>query len=78
MGSKPTSSCRLTRGKADRVVHEARTVPGTTAADVVTGPYDIIARARASSLEDLQRRIVPRMQAMDGIIRVLLSPVAHG
>jgi hypothetical protein len=50
-------------------------VPGITSADAVTGPYDVIARARAATLEDLQRRIVPRMQAMDGIIRVLVSPI---
>jgi DNA-binding Lrp family transcriptional regulator len=44
----------------------------------VTGSYDFIARARGSSLEDLQRRIVPRLQALDGIIRVLVSTIVHG
>jgi DNA-binding Lrp family transcriptional regulator len=64
-------------GKADSVIQETETTPGIIGADAVTGPCDIIARARAASLEDLHRRIIPRIHALDGVIRLLVSPIVR-
>lgn len=59
------------------MIQETKATPGITGADAVTGPYDVIARARAASLEDVQRRIIPRIHALDGVIRLLVSPIVR-
>jgi DNA-binding Lrp family transcriptional regulator len=64
-------------GKADSVIQETRATLGITGADAVTGPYDVIARARAVSLEDLHRQIIFRIRALDGVIRLLVSPIVR-
>jgi DNA-binding Lrp family transcriptional regulator len=43
--------------------------------DVVTGPYDVIALARAAGMDDLGKLVVARIQAADGVTRTLTCPV---
>jgi DNA-binding Lrp family transcriptional regulator len=50
-------------GKASAVVDAVRNLPGVVQADDVTGPYDVILRAEAASI--------------DGITRTLTCPVVH-
>jgi DNA-binding Lrp family transcriptional regulator len=47
------------------------------AAEDVTGPYDVIVRAEAESMDDLGRLVVSRVQLIDGITRTLTCPVVH-
>jgi DNA-binding Lrp family transcriptional regulator len=62
-------------GLANRVANEASRIPGVISADHVTGPYDVIARVEASSLEDVMGSVVRVIQALDGITRTMTCPV---
>ncbi len=62
-------------GKAADVAQRLRSIPGVTTADDVTGPYDIIAQAEASCVDDLGHIVVSRVQLIDGITRTLTCPV---
>ena len=64
-------------GKAADVAEEIRGIAGVVAADDVTGPYDVIARAEAGSMDDLGKMVVSRVQMIDGITRTLTCPVVH-
>jgi DNA-binding Lrp family transcriptional regulator len=64
-------------GKAADVADEIRGISGVVAADDVTGPYDVIARAEAGSMDDLGKMVVSRVQMIDGITRTLTCPVVN-
>ena len=48
-----------------------------TKAEDVTGPYDVIVRAEAESVDELGRLVVARVQSVDGITRTLTCPVVN-
>jgi DNA-binding Lrp family transcriptional regulator len=64
-------------GKAAAVASEVRAVVGVTEADDVTGPYDVIVRAEANTVDDLGKLVVARIQSVEGITRTLTCPVVH-
>lgn len=64
-------------GKAASVALEIGKISGVTLAEDVTGPYDVIVRAEASSMDDLGKLVVAKVQAVDGITRTLTCPVVH-
>jgi DNA-binding Lrp family transcriptional regulator len=64
-------------GKAAQVADEVGAIDGVVSADDVTGPYDVIARAEASSVDDLGKMVVSRIQMIDGITRTLTCPVVN-
>ncbi len=64
-------------GKASAVVDSCRGLPGVVQADDVTGPYDVILRAEAASIDELGRMVVSQVQLVDGITRTLTCPVVH-
>jgi len=64
-------------GKAAAVASEVRGVTGVTEADDVTGPYDVIVRAEAETVDDLGKLVVARIQSVEGITRTLTCPVVH-
>jgi DNA-binding Lrp family transcriptional regulator len=64
-------------GKASGVVAAVRELPGVVQADDVTGPYDVILRAEAASIDELGRMVVSQIQLVDGITRTLTCPVVH-
>jgi DNA-binding Lrp family transcriptional regulator len=64
-------------GKAAQVAKEVNDIPGVNAAEDVTGPYDVIVRAEAKSVDDLGKLVVAKIQAVDGITRTLTCPVVH-
>ena len=59
------------------VANEVRSIAGVVAADDVTGPYDVIARASADSMDDLGKMVVSRIQMIEGITRTLTCPVVN-
>jgi DNA-binding Lrp family transcriptional regulator len=61
--------------KAAEVAAAAAEIPGVTAADDVTGPYDVIVRADAADVDELGKMVVSRIQAIPGITRTLTCPV---
>jgi DNA-binding Lrp family transcriptional regulator len=64
-------------GKAAAVAREIATLAGVTNAEDVTGPYDVIVRAEAESVDDLGKLVVARVQAVAGITRTLTCPVVN-
>ena len=64
-------------GKAAAVAREIATVDGVMSAEDVTGPYDVIVRAEATSMDVLGKLVVAKVQAVDGITRTLTCPVVH-
>jgi DNA-binding Lrp family transcriptional regulator len=43
----------------------------------LAGPYDIIVRAEARSIDALGRLVVSRIQAISGVTRTLTCSVVH-
>jgi DNA-binding Lrp family transcriptional regulator len=64
-------------GKAASVASEIATITGVTLAEDVTGPYDVIVRAEAESVDELGKLVVAKVQSVDGITRTLTCPVVH-
>ena len=64
-------------GKAAQVASEVAAISGVTSAEDVTGPYDVIVRAEAESVDELGKMVVSRIQAVEGITRTLTCPVVH-
>ena len=64
-------------GKAASVAEEVRSIPGVVAADDVTGPYDVVVRVEADTMDELGRLVVSRVQMLDGITKTTTMPVVH-
>ena len=64
-------------GRAASVAAEISSVDGVTVAHDVTGPYDVIVQAEASSIDDLGRLVVASIQQVPGITRTLTCPVVN-
>lgn len=64
-------------GKAAEVAAAVAKIDGVTAADDVTGPYDVVVRAEAADVNDLGRMVVAKIQGVAGIDRTLTCPVVH-
>ena len=56
---------------------ETREIDGVDTADIATGPYDIIARTSAETMDDLGRMVVGQIEMVDGITRTLTCPVIN-
>ncbi len=59
------------------VSKDVATIKGMISAEDVSGPYDVIARARARNLDELARSVVASIQLLDGVTRTLACPVVH-
>jgi DNA-binding Lrp family transcriptional regulator len=64
-------------GKAAGVATQLRGVAGVVVADDVTGPYDVIARVEADSIDELGRLVVRHVQSIEGLTRTLTCPVVN-
>lgn len=64
-------------GKAATVAEAIRTVAGVASAEDVTGPYDVIARVEAHSVDELGKLVIARIQDVQGITRTLTCTVVH-
>jgi DNA-binding Lrp family transcriptional regulator len=62
-------------GESSAVASAVIDVEGVTSADVVSGPYDVIARAEADSIDELGRLVISRIQTVGGVTRTLTCPV---
>jgi DNA-binding Lrp family transcriptional regulator len=62
-------------GKAASVFERMRSLEGVIDAQMVTGPYDVIAWVRAADLHGLKALFPDRVRALDGVLRVLASPI---
>jgi DNA-binding Lrp family transcriptional regulator len=64
-------------GKAAVVAQSIAGLSGVTAAEDVTGPYDVIVRAEAATMDDLGRLVIAKIQTVEGITRTLTCPIVH-
>lgn len=68
---------QTTVGKANEVANAIGQISGVTLAEDVTGPYDVIVRAEASSVDQLGQLVIARVQMVPGITRTVTCPVVH-
>ncbi|MCB5182274.1 Lrp/AsnC ligand binding domain-containing protein [Streptomyces antimicrobicus] len=64
-------------GKASLVAESISQIQGVIQAEDVTGPYDVIVRAQADTVDELGRMVVAKVQQVEGITRTLTCPVVH-
>ena len=64
-------------GRAATVARTVQSVEGVVTAEGVTGPYDVIARAEATTVDELGQMVVGRIQLIEGIIRTVTCPVVN-
>ncbi len=64
-------------GRAAQVAEEVAAIPGVATAEDVTGPYDVIVRAGADTMDELGKMVVSRVQLIEGITRTLTCPVVN-
>ena len=64
-------------GTSVNVVSTIKEMPGVLAAEDVTGPYDVIVRAEAETMDALGRDILTSIQQVSGITRTLTCPVVR-
>lgn len=64
-------------GKASSVAQAIKAIPGVSLAEGVTGPYDVIMRAEAPSMEEFGRAVLSKVQTVPGITRTLTCPVTN-
>ena len=62
-------------GKVAHVAQALNDLDGVESAEDLAGPYDLIARIQAPSLDQLGRLVVSRIQVVDGVTRTLTCMV---
>ncbi|HSI26279.1 MAG TPA: Lrp/AsnC family transcriptional regulator [Aeromicrobium sp.] len=62
-------------GKAAEVATAISGIEGVTMAEDVTGPYDVIVRAGAGTVDELGALVISQVQAVPGITRTLTCPI---
>jgi DNA-binding Lrp family transcriptional regulator len=62
-------------GRAAQVAEHVGALDGVELSEAVTGPYDVIARAEAPSMNDLGRMVVRDIQQIEGITRTVTCPI---
>ena len=56
-------------GRAEAIAKQLAALPGVLSAEYVTGPYDVVVRIGADTLDDLKTSVVPTVQQVSGITR---------
>jgi DNA-binding Lrp family transcriptional regulator len=64
-------------GRAEKVATAARDIAGVVAADNVAGPYDVIVKTEAATLDDLGQLVVSAIQKVEGITRTFTCPIVN-
>jgi DNA-binding Lrp family transcriptional regulator len=64
-------------GMAGKVAKELSRIEGISSAEGVAGPYDVIARASAATVDQLGQLVVSKVQAIEGITRTLTCTVVR-
>ncbi len=63
-------------GRAEVIAKQLATLPGVLSAEYVTGPYAVVVRIGAETLDALKADVVPSVQQVSGITRTLTCPIA--
>ncbi len=64
-------------GKSSMVARAIAGLEGVTSAEDVTGPYDVIARLSAPTVDDLGRMVIAKIQEVPHITRTTTCTVVH-
>jgi len=64
-------------GKAAAVAEQISQLHGVVLAEDVTGPYDVIVRVEAASVDELGPLIMSKIQGVPGIDRTVTCTVVH-
>lgn len=64
-------------GRAASVAQSIRGLEGVALAEDVTGPYDVIARVEADTVDALGKLVIAKIQDVEGITRTLTCTVVH-
>ena len=64
-------------GRASAIARQTLGIAGVISADAINGPFDVIIRIEAESMDDLGRVIVGQIQAIPGITRTVTCPIVH-
>jgi DNA-binding Lrp family transcriptional regulator len=64
-------------GKSDEVAQAINAIDGVMNSEHVTGPYDVIVRAEAKSIDDLAKVVLAKVQTVKGITRTLTCPIVN-
>jgi DNA-binding Lrp family transcriptional regulator len=64
-------------GTSQSVALEIAQLAGVTMAEDVTGPYDVIARVEAATIDELGHLVIAKIQDVKGITRTLTCTVVH-
>ncbi|MGB3234161.1 MAG: Lrp/AsnC family transcriptional regulator [Mycobacterium sp.] len=63
-------------GRAEVIAKQLVGLTGVLSSEYVTGPYDVVARVGADTLDELRTAVVPGVQQVAGITRTLTCPIA--
>lgn len=64
-------------GKAAHVSEEVSALDGVVSADSVAGPYEVIARVEAESVDQLGKMVAGGIQGIDGVTRTVTCLVVN-
>ena len=64
-------------GKSDEVAVAINAIAGVMNAEHVTGPYDVVVRAEAGSIDELAKVVLSKIQTVKGITRTLTCPIVN-
>ncbi|MDH3261432.1 MAG: Lrp/AsnC ligand binding domain-containing protein [Acidimicrobiia bacterium] len=62
-------------GRASGVAEQLAGLPGVAIAAPVAGPYDVIAKIEADTVDMLGKLVVSQIQGVEGITRTLTCPI---
>lgn len=65
-------------GRAEVIAKQLAGLSGVLSAEYVTGPYDVVVRVSAPSLDELKSGVVRAVAQVTGITRTLTCPIAGG
>ena len=65
-------------GRAEVIAKQVAELAGVVSSEYVTGPYDVVVRVAAHTLDELKSAVVPSVQQVSGITRTLTCPIADG
>jgi DNA-binding Lrp family transcriptional regulator len=64
-------------GKTAVVAALVQVVPGVSETEIVTGPYDVIARAQAPDMNELTEQVTSQIQAIRGVTRTTTCTIVR-
>ncbi len=65
------------QGRMAEIAELVGQIEGVSEAQVVTGPYDVVAYVTADDMDEIGKLIVAQVQVVDGVARTLTCPVVR-